>query len=67
MNRYEAANLACVALVVAGAVAAAAAAGWAWWAISLAGVAAFFGGGWVVEKAAPGTRLIDRLGRRPPA
>lgn len=62
MNRYEVANLTCIGLVVTAAVGAAVAAGWAWWAVGLAAVGAFFGGGWVVERTAPGTRLLFWLG-----
>jgi hypothetical protein len=63
MNRFLAANLACIALLVAAAVAGAVACGWDWWAVGLAAVGAFFGGGWVVEKTVPGTRLLFWLGR----
>lgn len=62
MNRFEAANLGCLAVVVAGAAAGAVAAGWAWWAVGLAAVGAFFAGGWVVERVAPGTRVLFWLG-----
>ena len=59
MNRFEAANLGCLGLLVAVAVTAAVYAGWPWWAVA---PVAFFGGGWVVERIAPGTRLLFWLG-----
>jgi hypothetical protein len=52
MNRFEVANLVCLGLLVAGAAGAA--------------VAAVFAGGWVVERVAPGTRLLFWLGAGDP-
>jgi hypothetical protein len=66
VNRFEVANLACLGLLVAGAAGGAVAAGWAWWAVGLAAAAAFFAGGWAVERIAPGTRLLFWLGAGDP-
>lgn len=60
--RYELANLTCVLLLTAAAIAAAVAAGWPWWGMLLTGVAAFPAAGFLVERTAPGTRLLDALG-----
>lgn len=62
MDRYAVANLTCLAVLVAAAVAGAVALRWDGWAVALAAVGAFFVGGWVVERTAPGTRLLDWLG-----
>jgi hypothetical protein len=60
VNRFEVANLICLGLLVAAAAAVAVGAGW--WAVGLAASGAFVVGGWVVERLAPGTRLLDWLG-----
>lgn len=62
MCRFVAANLAVLAAVVAAAVAGSASSGWPWWAAVLVGCFAFFAGGWLTEKWAPGTRLLFWLG-----
>ena len=59
MNRFVAANTMCLALLVAAAVAAAVSVDWPWW---LVAPVAFFGGGWLIERTAPGTRLLEWLG-----
>lgn len=60
--RFELANLFILGLLVAGAIIGAIGAGLPWWAVALVGVGTFFGGGWVVERYAPGTRLLFWLG-----
>ncbi|MBP3959508.1 hypothetical protein J8F10_30050 [Gemmata sp. G18] len=62
MNRFEVANLTCLAVLVAAAIAGATAGGWPWWATLLAAAGAFFGGGLLVERIVPGTRLLRWLG-----
>jgi hypothetical protein len=62
VTRYEAANLTCLGLLMAGAVGGAIAAGWPWWAVLLVAIGAFFGGGLLVERLAPGSRLLNWLG-----
>ncbi len=62
MNRDLVANLSVLALIVVAAVALAVRAEWEWWQVLLAAVGAFFGGGLVVERLAPGTRALEALG-----
>lgn len=62
MDRFVVANLTCLAVLVAAATLGSVASGWPWWATLLTAVGAFFGGGLLVERIAPGTRLLRWLG-----
>jgi len=53
MNSFEAMNLVCLGLLVAAAVAGAVYVGWPWWVVA---PVALFGGRWMIERNAPGTR-----------
>jgi hypothetical protein len=71
-NVYVTANLACLGVLVVAVGYAAHTAGSSWFEVAVATVLAFFVGGWVVERLAPGTRLLQWLGyddrrRTPPS
>jgi len=65
VNRHLVANLSVLALIVVAAVALAVRADWSWWQVALATVGAFFAGGLYVERVAPGSRVLEALGRAP--
>jgi formate/nitrite transporter FocA (FNT family) len=65
VNRHEVANLSVLALIVVAAVAGAVRADWEWWQVLLASIGAFFAGGLFVERVAPGSRVLEALGRAP--
>lgn len=60
--RYVVANLICWALLLAGAVVGSLALGWPTWAVVTVGAVGFVAFGWLVERLAPGTRLLYALG-----
>ena len=62
MNRFEVANLGCLALLLLAVVVGTMAVGWNRWAVLFTAVGMFFAGGLVVERMAPGTRVLEWLG-----
>lgn len=64
--RYVVANLICLGLLLAGAVAGTLALGGSVWLAVAVGCVGFFVFGWLVERLAPGTRLLHLLGLQDP-